>query len=72
MKLFSKIIVTLLILSLIWVYFLLNLIWLTYFQETAFFNLKIGISVQFILVYILGIVICISYLGLILFKKKNF
>lgn len=72
MKFSSKIIIILLTLSLIWVYLLLNLMCLTYFQETSFFSLRIGVSTQFVLLCILGIFIGVCYLGLILFKNRHF
>ena len=72
MKVSSKIIIILLTISLIWACLLLNLMCLTYFQEGSFLSLKTGISTQFILVYILGIFLSVSYLGLILFKNKHF
>jgi hypothetical protein len=71
MKIYFKIVLFLLILSLIWVYLFLNLIYVTYFQETFFCSLKIGVSTQFALLYILGILISMCYLGLILFKKDK-
>uniref|UniRef100_UPI00404B2F5B hypothetical protein n=1 Tax=Flavobacterium sp. TaxID=239 RepID=UPI00404B2F5B len=70
MKFFSKVIIILLTLSLLWVYLLLNLLYSTYFQETSFLGIKTESNIQFTLIYILGILISMGYLGLILFKKE--
>jgi sterol desaturase/sphingolipid hydroxylase (fatty acid hydroxylase superfamily) len=69
MKVYSKMIVILLTISLVWVYLLLNLLYSTYSQETCFLAFKTGNTIQFTIVYILGILISMGYLGLILFKK---
>lgn len=72
MKLYSKIVISLLVLSLIWLYLILNLAYYTFFQEVYFFMPKINITLQFNIVYILGIIISLGYLSLIfLYSKYN-
>lgn len=65
MKTYSKIVFCLLVLSLIWLYLILNLAYFTFFQEACFFMPKIDVSIQFNVVYVLGILISICYLKLI-------
>ena len=74
MKLYTKIIIVLLILSLIWIYAILDLTYYTFFQEKSRFLFSLDYGVQFKLVYVLGIALLISYLMLIFFKrsKNNF
>ena len=72
MKLYSKIVISLLVLSLIWLCLILNLAYYTFFQEVYFFMPKINITLQFNIVYILGIIISLGYLSLIfLYSKYN-
>lgn len=70
MKIYSKIVVSLLVLSLIWLYLILNLTYFTFFQETTFLMPKFNISIQFKIVYTLGILIGLGYLKLILLNKN--
>ena len=69
MKLYTKLVIVLLILSLIWIYFIVDLTYYTLFQEKATFFNTLDYSLQFKLVYILGVVLFVSYLMLIFLKK---
>lgn len=71
MKAYSKIVFSLLVLSLIWLYLILNLAYFTFFQEVCFFMPKIDVSIQFNIVYILGILISLGYLRLIFISNHN-
>jgi CDP-diglyceride synthetase len=71
MKIYSKIVVSLLVLSLIWLYLILNLAYFTFFQEAYFFMPKIDTSIQFKIVYVLGILISLGYLRLIFINTPN-
>ncbi|HBD26181.1 MAG TPA: hypothetical protein DC020_05070 [Flavobacterium sp.] len=71
MKLYTKLVIVLLILSLIWIYFIVDLTYYTLFQEKATFFNTLDYSLQFKLVYILGVVLFVSYLMLIFFKRNN-
>ena len=71
MKTYSKIVVSLLVLSLVWLYLILNLTYFVFFQEVSFFMLKIDISTQFKIVYILGVLISLGYLRLIFLNTNN-
>lgn len=74
MKLYTKAVIALLILSLMWIYAIVDLTYYTLFQEKATFLSSLDYSVQFKLVYIMGIALFVSYLSLIFFKrsKNNF
>ena len=74
MKLYTKIVIALLILSLIWIYAIVDLTYYTLFQEKSTFFNTLDYSVQFKLVYIMGVAHFVSYLMLIFFKrsKNNF
>ena len=74
MKIYTKIVIALLILSLIWIYAIVDLTYYTLFQEKSTFFRTLDYSVQFKLVYIMGVALFVSYLMLIFFKrsKNNF
>ena len=71
MKLYTKIIIVLLILSLIWIYALLDLTYYTFFQEKSTFFFALDYGVQFKIIYVLGIALLVSYLPLIFFKRSK-
>lgn len=71
MKLYTKLVIVLLILSLIWIYFIVDLTYYTIFQEKVIFFNTLDYSLQFKLVYIFGVVLFVSYLMLIFFKRNN-
>ena len=74
MKLYTKIVIALLILSLIWIYAIVDLTYYTLFQEKSTFFNTLDYSVQFKLVYIMGVALFFFFLMLIFFKrsKNNF
>ena len=74
MKLYTKIVIALVILSLFWIYAIVDLTYYTLFQEKSTFFNTLDYSVQFELVYIMGVALFVSYLTLIFFKrsKNNF
>lgn len=74
MKLYTKILMFLLFLSLVWLYTVVDLTYNTiFFESNTFLSKCIGYHAQFELIYILGVFLFISYLSLILFiKNKNF
>jgi hypothetical protein len=74
MKLYTKIVIALLILSLFWIYAIVDLTYDTLFQEKSTFFNTLDYSVQFKLVYIMGVALFVCYLTLIFFKrsKNNF
>ena len=74
MKIYTKIVIALLILSLIWIYAIVDLTYYPLFQEQSTFFRTLDYSVQFKLVYIMGVLLLVSYLTLIFFKrsKNNF
>lgn len=70
MKSYTQTLIVLLILSLIWIYAVVDLTYYTLFQErAAVFNL-LDFNIQYRVVYILGFVLLVSYLTLI-FSKRN-
>ncbi len=70
MKSYTQTLIVLLILSLIWIYAVVDLTYYTLFQErAAVFNL-LDFNIQYRVVYILGFVLLASYLTLI-FSKRN-
>lgn len=70
MKSYTQTLIVLLILSLIWIYAVVDLTYSTLFQErAAVFNL-LDFNIQYRVVYILGFVLLVSYLTLI-FSKRN-
>lgn len=70
MKSYTQTLIVLLILSLIWIYAVVDLTYYTLFQERAtVFNL-LDYTFQYRVVYILGFVLLASYLTLI-FSKRN-
>jgi len=71
MKTYSKMVISLLVLSLIWLYLILNLTYFTFFQEDCFFMPKINVTIQFKLVYLLWIIISLGYLKLIFSRQKS-
>lgn len=71
MKTYSKIVVTLLLLSLIWFYLILNLVYFTFFQDACFFMPQMNISIQIKTLYLLWIVISMGFLRLIFLNTKN-
>jgi hypothetical protein len=71
MKTYSKIVVTLLFLSIIWFYLILNLTYFTFFQETCFFMPQINTFIQIKILYLLWIVISIGFLKLIFLNTKH-
>ncbi len=71
MKLYTKIVIGLLILSLIWIYAVVDLTYYTLFQEkTHFFNF-LDYGLQFRLVYVMGVFLLVAYLMLILIRKSK-
>ena len=71
MKLYTKIVIVLLILSLIWIYAVVDLTYYTLFQEnTHFFNF-LDYGLQFRLVYVVGVFILVANLMLILIRKSK-
>lgn len=72
MKLHTKIVLFLLVLSLVWLYTLIDLTYGTLFLDgNTFMTSCIGFQTQFKLVYALGIVLFVSYLVVIVFMKNN-
>ena len=71
MKMYSKIVASLLVLSLVWLYLILNLAYFTFFQEACLFIPRIDASIQFKAVYVLGILISLGYLKLIFLNTNN-
>ena len=70
MESYTQTLIVLLILSLIWIYAVVDLTYYTLFQErAAVFNL-LDFNIQYRVVYILGFVLLASYLTLI-FSKRN-
>ena len=71
MKMYSKIVASLLVLSLVWLYLILNLAYFNGFQEACLFIPRIDASIQFKAVYVLGILISLGYLKLIFLNTNS-
>lgn len=72
MKLYTKILLVLLFLSLVWLYTVVDLTYNTlFFESSSFLSKFIGYHTQFELIYILGVFLFVSYLSLILFIKNK-
>ncbi|RAK23748.1 hypothetical protein B0I03_103214 [Flavobacterium aquaticum] len=72
MKLYTKILLFLLFLSLVWLYTVADLTYNTlFFESSTFLSKCIGYHAQFELIYILGVFLFVSYLALILFIKNK-
>jgi hypothetical protein len=70
MKSYTKTLIVLLLLSLIWIYAVIDLTYYTLFQERAtLFNL-LDYSMQYKVVTVLGTILLVCYLTL-LFSKRN-
>lgn len=71
MKLYTRALIALLILSLIWIYTIVDLTYYTLFQEQQTIFNTLDYSTQYRVVYILGTFLVVSYLTLIFSKRKD-
>lgn len=71
MKLYTRALIALLILSLIWIYTIVDLTYYTLFQEQQTIFDTLDYSTQYRVVYILGTFLVASYLTLIFSKRKD-
>ena len=71
MKLYTRALIVLLILSLIWIYAVVDLTYNTLFQERVSLFNSLDYSIQYKVVYILGTILLVSYLRLIFSKRKD-
>lgn len=71
MKSYGKIVLILLLLSLFWVYVVLNLLYAVFLNNEAVKLLMNSYSVQLKFIYLLGIGLIVSYFLLIFAKKNN-
>lgn len=71
MKIYTQSLIVLLILSLIWIYTVVDLTYNTLFQERASLFNSLDYSIQYKVVYILGTILLASYLKLIFSKRKD-
>ena len=71
MKLYTRALIVLLILSLIWIYTVVDLTYYTLFQEQQSIFNSLDYSVQYRVVYVLGTILLASYLTLIFSKRKD-
>lgn len=71
MKLYTRALIVLLILSLIWIYTIVDLTYYTLFQEQQTIFDTLDYSTQYRVVYILGTFLVASYLTLIFSKSKD-
>lgn len=71
MKSYGKIVIIMLLLSLFWVYIVLNLVYVIFFNNETVKLLMNSYSVQLKFIYLLGIGLIVSYFLLIFAKKNN-
>ncbi len=74
MKIYTKIIIGLIILSFVWVYIIIDLAYYTIFNEKTLLVNSLSYSAQFKLVNVLGILLFITFAILLFFSrsKNNF
>lgn len=71
MKSYGKIVLILLLLSLFWVYVVLNLLYAVFLNNEAVKLLMNSYSVQLKFIYLFGIGLIVSYFLMIFVKKNN-
>lgn len=71
MKSYGKIVIIMLLLSLFWVYVVLNLLYAVFLNNETVKLLMNSYSVQLKFIYLLGIGLIVSYFLLIFAKKNN-